>query len=116
MDLIKFCIMNIFRLLNHTDPDPNSPNLEAFPLLIHPISLNVFFSQTIQPQVPLVLKQIIQAKELLWGGGIYSICISKHFWISGKLRHKHYTCLYNYSCLYIIRKPARFTRSTNHLL
>ena len=65
MDLIKLCIMNIFRLLNHTELDPNSPYLEAFPLLRHPISLNVFFSQTIQHQVPLVLKQIIQAKELL---------------------------------------------------
>ena len=39
-------------------------------------------------------------------GGIYSICISKHLWISG-------INMYSYSCLYIIRKPTWFTGSTN---
>ena len=32
---------------------------------------------------------------------ILSIRISKHFWISSKLRHQHYTCLYNFLTLFL---------------
>ena len=34
----------------------------------------------------------------------------------GKLRHKHYSCLYNYSCLFIIEKNPQFTGSTKSYL